>query len=492
MKADSWNKSLFWNLLIAFIVLGAIAWYFKSFDQTAYTVLTLCAGLLLLIALLFHAHYFYIGLIALLPLSLDSNLFGGAQVTLPSEGMLLMLIPVFILFNPRFTATIRKISTHPITILLIIDLVIQTITTLTSSHIDVSLKRLIIKLLFFIGFFITVNALNEKKKLLQVWLAYAIGLLPVIYSTIQNHIHYEFDPKTVFAVSKPFYVDHTLYGACLAFILPILIVLYLYRKKLQWKPWQNNVILFTAMAILVSVMLALSRAALLSLVVALIFALLLKLKVRFTTIVVSLMLLTGLVVSLKGPIYEYLEQNEAVSNDGEIGNHLSSVTNIQSDASNLERVNRWVCAIRMFEEKPLVGFGPGTYQFEYNKFQTLEHKTYISTNSGDKGNAHSEYLTFLSENGIFGAIIFLLTVFGAIYFGMKNHYTVEDPILKIINLGVLLGLVTYFFHGIFNSFMDQSKMAFLYYTGLGTIVWINFISQNANRGLTGGLFQKSH
>ena len=133
----------------------------------------------------------------------------------------------------------------------------------------------------------------------------------------------------------------------------------------------------------------------------------------------------------------------------------------------------------MFEERPLLGYGPGTYQFEYNQFQTIANKTYISTNDGSRGNAHSEYLTYLSEMGIIGFLIFLLTVFSSIYYGMVNHYSLKDPLLKAINLGVLLGLITFYFHGVFNSFIDQSKMAFLYFTGLGTIVWINqYLRQN--------------
>ena len=170
-----------------------------------------------------------------------------------------------------------------------------------------------------------------------------------------------------------------------------------------------------------------------------------------------------------------------MSNDGKVSNHLTSVTNIQTDASNLERVNRWVCAVRMFEDRPILGYGPGTYQFEYNKFQTTEFKTHISSNKGEKGNAHSEYLTYLSEKGLLGGIIFLLIVFGAIYFGMKNHELLKDPLLRLLNLGVLLGLITYFFHGIFNSFMDQSKMAFLYFTGLGTLVWLSQIARNSSK-----------
>ena len=34
----------------------------------------------------------------------------------------------------------------------------------------------------------------------------------------------------------------------------------------------------------------------------------------------------------------------------------------------------------MFNEKPIYGFGPGTYQFEYSSFQDPDDKTIISTN----------------------------------------------------------------------------------------------------------------
>lgn len=52
-----------------------------------------------------------------------------------------------------------------------------------------------------------------------------------------------------------------------------------------------------------------------------------------------------------------------------------SVTNIQTDASNMERLNRWVSALRMFEERPMFGFGPGSYQFTYIPFQEKVWKT---------------------------------------------------------------------------------------------------------------------
>lgn len=473
MIAAQWHKKHWVVLFTAALFLVGLFLYYRDVDKVALITAFLCGLVLLTGVLLFRTYSFYLALIALIPLSLDAGLAGGAQVNVPSEAMLIMLLGVLLFFHRDFGHTVKKVLTHPIAIFLAIDLMIQVITTLTSSHPEVSAKRLLIRLIFILGFFVTVNSLKDSRKILRVWLAYMIGALPVIYFTFRTFSRLDFDTRAVFVISKPYYTDHTLFGACMAFIIPLLVLMWFNRKRLNWQLWQRIGLGITLLLVLGAEIIALSRAALLSLIVALIFGLLVRYGIKFRTILIGLVITTVAIVVSWGSIYQYLERNDAVSNDGKISNHLSSVTNVQTDASNMERVNRWICALRMFEDKPLVGFGPGTYQFEYNRFQTIEHKTYISTNSGDKGNAHSEYLTYLSENGIFGAIIFLLTVFGAVYYGMRNHSQLTDPFLRMLNLGVLLGLVTYFFHGVFNAFMDQSKMAFLYFTALGTIVWIS-------------------
>ena len=82
------------------------------------------------------------------------------------------------------------------------------------------------------------------------------------------------------------------------------------------------------------------------------------------------------------------------------------MSNITTDASNLERINRWKSALRLFAERPTLGWGPGTYQFEYASYQNYYEKTIISTNSGNKGNAHSEYLSILAESGWPGLLVF--------------------------------------------------------------------------------------
>ncbi len=458
------------------ILAGAILifgfWWKGDFEQVSNTLLLICGAVLILLALFTQLSRYYYGLLFLLPLSIDTVLPGEAKLSFPSEAMLALLIPVSLLFNRDYRQAIKEALTHPLTILLLVDLFFLFFISLFSTQIDVSLKRVFIRVLFFLGFFMLMQLFEDKRKLIWPWIIYALGLLPVMYFTLRRHARYDFDPKVVFNICEPYYTDHTIYGACIAFVLPMIAIV-LYKRKLFGISRIMLVVLWITFGMLiVSEVLALSRAALLSLLVAGGFALLLKYRFRFSHLMVGFFIAGAAVWGVHEQIYSSLEENESVSNDGEIVNHFSSVTNVTTDASNLERVNRWICAWRMFEERPFTGFGPGTYQFEYNKFQTLINKTYISTNSGNRGNAHSEYLTYLSETGLVGFLVFIGIVLLSIYVGMKNHYDLPPGILRAVNLGVLLGLVTFYFHGLFNSFIDQSKMAFLVFSALGTLVWI--------------------
>jgi len=115
-----------------------------------------------------------------------------------------------------------------------------------------------------------------------------------------------------------------------------------------------------------------------------------------------------------------LARNKSEHTTEEFGKRLESAANVTTDASNLERLNRWSCALQMFEERPIFGFGPGTYAFQYARFQEPEKITIISTNFGDAGNAHSEYLGPLSEMGVFGLLSMIFIVSAIFYKGMSS------------------------------------------------------------------------
>ena len=130
---------------------------------------------------------------------------------------------------------------------------------------------------------------------------------------------------------------------------------------------------------------------------------------------------------------------------------------MSTDASNLERINRWNSAIRMFKDRPILGHGPGTYMFLYAPYQKPSEKTIISTNAGNRGNAHSEYLGPMAESGLIG----LLTLLYLIYQVVVNAVVYYRDLPTIRHQGLLrvafLGLITYYLHGFLNNFLDMDK-----------------------------------
>ena len=146
------------------------------------------------------------------------------------------------------------------------------------------------------------------------------------------------------------------------------------------------------------------------------------------------------------------------------------MTNISTDASNVERLNRWSCAIRMFEQRPVFGWGPGTYMFQYAPFQLSYEKTIISTNEGDRGNAHSEYLGPLAESGLFGILYFILIAVFSIYTGLRAYKYAVNKEIKTLSLFALLGLITYFVHGFLNNFLDTDKLSSLFWGSIAFLV----------------------
>ena len=133
------------------------------------------------------------------------------------------------------------------------------------------------------------------------------------------------------------------------------------------------------------------------------------------------------------------------------------MSNVSTDASNLERINRWKSAIRLFEERPHLGWGSGTYQFNYAPYQNYYEKTIISTNAGNMGNAHSEYLSVLAETGWPGLLSFIVLIGMVFTKAIVLYHKLNDSQDQAMLMACILGLVTYFTHAFLNNFFDMDK-----------------------------------
>ncbi len=401
----------------------------------------------------------------------DLASFGGIGFYFPTEPLLFALMILYLLSILAGHRESKALMAHPLTIAILFNIVWIGVTVLTSSDIVVSFKFLVSRLWFVLVMYFMINSFFSDKNYIKRFFTLAIVSMGIvsIYTLIHHSVN-GFSEEAGHWVMSPFFKDHTSYGAILAFFFPMVLFHFLHEKGLNSRKlfWLGLVVLFV-----VAIIMSYTRAAWVSLVGAFGVLLLIKLRIDYKLVLIVVAGLVGLFFTFQNQIVHQLEKNRQDSSDS-FAEHVQSITNISSDASNLERLNRWNSALKMFAEKPLTGHGPGTYMFEYAKYQKSSDRTIISTNTADGGNAHSEYLGPLSESGVFGMLSVIVIVIVSLSTGIRLYYQLDhEPYLKGIVLTIVLGLVTYFLHGILNNFLDTDKASVPIWASLSTLVAIS-------------------
>ena len=430
--------------------------------------------LLVVLMLYFFSYDKVLFLIAFLtPLSINLEGLGlniGLSLSVPVEPLLFGVLFFFIaklLYEKNFD---NKIARHPISIVIYIMLIWILITTITSELPLVSAKYLLSRIWFVIpAYFVCAKLFKDPKNINKfVWLYIAALIIVVVYTTI-NHALNGFSGNSAHWVMTPFYNDHTAYGAALAIYL-VLNTAFLFIPNI--KPQIRLLIIISFAILCVAMVLSSCRAAWLSIiaVIGVLACVLLKIKFRFILTVV--IVLVSMFFAFRHQIIDVMERNEQDSSNNFL-EHVQSITNISTDASNLERLNRWSSALRLFEERPFFGWGPGTYQFVYAPYQLSVNKTIITTNFGDGGNAHSEYIGALAEMGVIGSLIVVLLIGVSVYRGLTTYKRAKNKESKILVLAATLAIISYFTHGVLNNFLDTDKLAIPVWSCLAIITVID-------------------
>jgi putative inorganic carbon (HCO3(-)) transporter len=416
--------------------------------------------LLLVYGAIYHSERFLWIIVFLVPLSVLANDIGlGVGMSLPTEPFIFMFFTLMVLkmiTSGKMPAGILK---HPLSLFILINTLWMMVTVFTSVDQMVSLKYFLSRSWYVGVFYFTAVYLFRKMKNLEYFLwAMLAGFIVLVCYTTARHAMEGFVMSHNFLIMRPFYPDHGMYAASIAFVVPMAAIFSFKGNWLGLNNFHRLMLLIAFVLLLYGIVFSFTRATWVSLAGAGGVYLLMFLRIRFKTIILSLVMGGIFFGAFQDQIFYLLSGNK----QGSVSNfegHIQSISNISTDPSNLERINRWKSAVRMYIDEPIFGFGPGTYVNNYGAYQSTEDLTVISTFSGDLGNAHSEYFSALTETGTIGFVTWLGIFLLSIAYGFKLYYKSPNRKVRIYALSATLGLMTYYLHGFLNNYSDFDKIA---------------------------------
>ena len=446
------------TLIILAFFLAILFSYFIWFDLAEFYLFPI--ALLLVYLAIFQTETLFLSLAFFTPFSINIEEFSKSfGLFIPTEPLLfgLMLILLFFQFKTPFVD--KQIWKHPIIISVLVFISWMFVTAITSSNVLVSFKFILSKLWFIIPilFFGTHFFKKEANRNWFIRLFIIATSCTIIYTLI-HHSTYDFGEKAGHWVMSPFFKDHTIYGAIIAMIIPLLLSWYFSEK---YAPLIQISLIGIIIIVFFGLYFSYTRAAWLSIAIAIIVGLIIHFKVNFKLLLFLASVACIFLFFQWDTIQMELARNTHEHTTEAFDERIQSAANVTTDASNLERINRWNCALSMFQQRPIFGYGPGTYALEYAPFQEAKNLTIISTNFGDMGNAHSEYLGALAEMGLIGLLTFIAFVIAIFYSAIQLYYSwpADDKQTRIKIFGMILSLTTYFSHAFLNNFLDTDKAA---------------------------------
>lgn len=465
------------TLTALFIAVNMIAIYNNSWIISIASL-----ALFLIFFALFNLDSLLIIIMFLVPLSVEFSVFypqPPVNMNLPTEPLLFLAMCLFfvkLFAERRFD---KKVLAHPVSIAIYAYLGWFLFSCITSVDVVVSLKSVLMRTWFIVSFYFLMTQLvaTDKKNITRSILAYALGMIiPIIYTTY-NHALADFSHQSSYRAMFPIFRDHTSYGAALAMILPATFICMRFAQK----NINIKIMYILLLAILtLALVLSYSRAAWLGIAFAIGVLVLVKLKISFKTLCVVVGFLAVIIIPMRNEIYYALQKNDTDSSV-DMMEHVKSATNISTDESNIERINRWKSAIRMFQAEPVMGFGLGTFTFSYAPFQISEDLSNASTNAGNRGNAHSEYLGLLAETGFMGLLCYLAIIATTIAAAVRVFKRGATAFARQTALFLLLALSTYYLHGFLNNFLDMDKIASLFWGFMAMIVVLDIETKSESK-----------
>lgn len=424
----------------------------------------------------------YFVMLATIPLSVEVE-FGGLGTDLPDEPLMWLLTLVSSLWFLRHgLKTDARVLRHPVTLALLAHLMWMSVCTITSQNGLVSLKFLAAKIWYVIVFYFLSIHILQKQKDFREFLWYFLSTLFITVAIVfVRHALIGFSFEDVAYVMGPFYRNHVAYACIMTVFLPFI----WYGAK--WYPpgsLRRYFLLFCVLFLIIAINFAYTRAAYVALIaVVFIYWIIRRLWLRWTLgLTVSFFVLLFTFIGSRDNWLEFAPDYERTVTHTRFDNLLEATTKLE-DISTMERVYRWVAASYMIQERPVTGFGPGTFYFFYRGYTVTSFKTYVSDNP-ERSGIHNYYLMTTVEQGLPGLVFFLAFCFIVMLKGEQvYHRTPYRPRRQMLVAALLCFMLTDILM-LMNDLVETDKVGALFFISAAVLVSVDLTNKSEQNLVT--------
>lgn len=332
-----------------------------------------------------------------------------------------------------------------------------------------SLKFLLAKTWLLVCFFVLpIWIFREKKDFIKGFLILLIPMLVTVIVILTHHAILGFKFDKVQKSISGLYFNHVDYSTVISMFLPLLLVAVPLTKG-------RNFFLRCALFLIIGLFIAgiafsYARAA----VVGVVFAIIVGIAMRKRLVNFVMPIFYALMVLLMCymvPNNKYIEFRPDFNHTYMHKNFTDHIISTfqGKDMSSMERLYRWIAAVRMSKDRPITGYGPRAFYYFYKPYTVTSFRTWVSRNP-EQSTTHNYFLYMLVEQGWPAMILYAILMIVIFAKAQKIYLRFKDRFYRHVTIGLAMTIAVGFINNFFSELIETHKVAALFFIPLALLV----------------------
>lgn len=407
-----------------------------------------------------------------IPFSVDLTYLGlPVSTSLPDEPMMwLFVIMMFALLMNRSLTFPAWWLRHPLVLIMALQLFWLIIAVICSTDHLISLKFLLAK-----GWFMTAFAVlpififKEKKDFILGFRLFLVSLTITILIVLYRHWKLNFGFLLINDATSYLYYNRVEYSTVISMFFALLCAAVPLTGN---RPLQRWALIFLILLFLPAIYFTFARAAILAIVFMFVINFFIRRKLVQWVMPVFYSLIAAMViyVARDNKYIDYRPTYDHTYTHKSLEDHLVA-TFRGEDMSSMERLYRWIAAIRMSKDHPWTGVGPNAFYDNYKPYAVSAFRTYVSRNP-ERSTTHNYFLFMLVEQGLPAMILYgiLVMVFFIVAQKVYHRFKGRDKFYKQCTMGVAMMFAAGFINNFFSELLETHKVGALFYIGITLLI----------------------